>query len=186
MALHTLIKPILLRNGIRRQSTAATRQKIRNPKRGGQNLSNRHARLELSLRGRTALESQKEELERTTTSGPSLARATGGGGAQTFRGIVIPVKPREPASDECCMSGCAVCVYDLYEESLTAYKDSVAKVKGTLTSMGVPENDWPGSLTEGGNSIPRKKDVTLSAFEEMERRLEAKRKGAVEGSPPSS
>ncbi|KAK1225584.1 hypothetical protein PQX77_011479 [Marasmius sp. AFHP31] len=185
MALHTLIKPTLLRSSIRRQSTAATRQQIRNPKRGGQNLSNRHARLELSLRGRTALESQKEELERTTTSGPSLAKATGGR-AQTFRGIVIPVKPREPASDECCMSGCAICVYDLYEESLTAYKDSVAKVKGTLTSMSVPESDWPSSLLEGANSIPRKKDVTLSAFEEMERRLEAKRKDAAEGSPPSS
>ncbi|KAL0564730.1 hypothetical protein V5O48_017308 [Marasmius crinis-equi] len=179
MLLNTLIKNNLLPRNANRWYSAATRQHIRNPTRGGQNLSNRYARLELSLRGKTALESQKEEFERSTLAGPATT-ASSTTNVQTFRGIVVPMKPREPASDECCMSGCAVCVYDLYEESLTAYKDSVAKVKATLTSMGVPEQEWPGTLREAGNGnrTTRKADVTLSAFEEMERRLEAKRLGA--------
>ncbi|KIJ91882.1 hypothetical protein K443DRAFT_685677 [Laccaria amethystina LaAM-08-1] len=34
-----------------------------------------------------------------------------------------------PADDECCMSGCAVCVYDLYEESLASYEDSITTLR---------------------------------------------------------
>ena len=69
---------------------------------------------------------------------------------------------------------------------MTAYKNSVVKAKDTLISMGVPRSDWPSSLMEGTDGTPNKHDVTLSAFEEMERRLEAKRKDAAGKSPASS
>lgn len=63
------------------------------------------------------------------------------------------------------MSGCAVCVYDLYEDSLAAYRDAITKVTARLNSMGVPESDWPQSLR---TYTERKKDVTLTVFEQME------------------
>jgi hypothetical protein len=74
------------------------------------------------------------------------------------------------------MSGCAICVYDLYEESLGFYKEALSKVTATLTSMGIPEVEWPASLrsSTAAMSIGKKKDVALSAFEEMERRLAEK------------
>ena len=33
-----------------------------------------------------------------------------------------PVPPRKPEPDECCGSGCAVCVFDRYEQELEAYR----------------------------------------------------------------
>ena len=64
-----------------------------------------------------------------------------------FHGFVVPKEPKPPEPDgefpasfhleldnegaclECCMSGCAVCVYDLYEDALLAYRASMEKAK---------------------------------------------------------
>ena len=43
-----------------------------------------------------------------------LRQATDKPTARVVRGVEIPLRPPPPASDECCMSGCARCVYDLY------------------------------------------------------------------------
>ncbi|KAJ4485712.1 oxidoreductase-like protein [Lentinula aciculospora] len=147
--------------------------------RGGQNLSERYIRLEKSLRGKEALETEYEDLHRSTLTGPSLTRKqlADGQPRDTFRGIIIPEKPKEPQSDECCMSGCAICVYDLYEDSLSAYREAIAKVTASLNSMGVPESDWPQSLrmclTAAENES--KKDVTLSVFEQMELKIQQRK-----------
>ncbi|KAG7086905.1 hypothetical protein E1B28_002823 [Marasmius oreades] len=161
-------------------SSAFRHSHIRNPQRGGQNLSNRHVRLEQSLIGKTSLENRAEELRNltSTVAGTSDKPANG---TQRFRGLVIPVKPQEPSSDECCMSGCAICVYDLYDEALSAYDDAVGKVKTTLRSMNIPESEWPRTLRDtdnGKDSDSRRdgrQDVTLSVFEEMERQLKAQK-----------
>ncbi|KAI5997306.1 hypothetical protein F5J12DRAFT_852216 [Pisolithus orientalis] len=79
---------------------------------------------------------------------------------------------------ECCMSGCAVCVYDLYEKSLNAYKESVATLRASLAVLSIPESKRPLSIrtTSSQSSIAMKqKDVVLSVFEEMERALKEKR-----------
>lgn len=76
------------------------------------------------------------------------------------------------------MSGCAVCVYDLYEESLHAYRDSVAALRSSLTALGIPNGDWPESI-RGNESILDKSPV-LSAFQEMEKALQTKRESAGE------
>jgi hypothetical protein len=77
------------------------------------------------------------------------------------------------------MSGCAVCVYDLYQESLDNYKTAVASVRASLTSMGVPVGQWPENIRldmEGKMSPP----IILSAFEEMERKLKARREAEAQ------
>ncbi|KAJ8693922.1 hypothetical protein PTI98_008865 [Pleurotus ostreatus] len=76
---------------------------------------------------------------------------------------------------KCCMSGCAVCVYDLYEDSLSAYKESLATLRSSLEERGIPETEWPSSLRGAGTPVPPKNNVALSAFEEFERALKAKK-----------
>lgn len=78
------------------------------------------------------------------------------------------------------MSGCAICVYDLYEESLEAYKKAVADLRMKLTSMNIPEDQWPNNIQSHKKSGPSTQavdpaSVVRSAFEEMERILKEKR-----------
>ncbi|KAJ3717575.1 hypothetical protein DFJ43DRAFT_1099327 [Lentinula guzmanii] len=123
--------------------------------RGGQNLSDRYIRLAKSLRGKETLEAEYENIHRSVLSGSNTGRL--------------------PAA-ECCMSGCAVCVYDLYEDSLTAYREAVAKVTGALKSMEVPEADWPRNL----RTSERNKDVTLTVFEQMELEIQRRKQDKLD------
>lgn len=90
------------------------------------------------------------------------------------------------------MSGCAVCVYDLYEESLSAYKASVENLRSVLSALSIPEHEWPARIrtrstspTSSGVGV-KQREVVLSAFEEMERVLEEKRARRAVGEAESS
>ena len=80
------------------------------------------------------------------------------------------------------MSGCAVCVYDLYEEFMDAYLDAVLAFRSSLASLKIPKSEWPLSIQRvQSSSLPpptgsdrQRKGVVMSAFEELERALEAK------------
>ena len=78
------------------------------------------------------------------------------------------------------MTGCAICVYDLYEDSLQSYDDSVEALQKNLRAQDVPESEWPESIRPDGKSGSNNsgggggKSPTLSAFEELERKLQAK------------
>lgn len=37
-----------------------------------------------------------------------------------------PLPPEPPADNECCGSGCPLCVYDLYEDQKTQYRQALA------------------------------------------------------------
>ncbi|KAK0504644.1 hypothetical protein EDD18DRAFT_307335 [Armillaria luteobubalina] len=143
----------------------------------GQNLSARYARLEKSLRQKQVLQGDLDELSGSLPT--VLEKAEKNKKQNMFRGLVVPELPRAPESDECCMSGCAVCVYDLYEESMAAYKKNVAVLRNTLVSMGVPEYEWPTSIMSPTENVERKSNVTLSVFEEMERALKEKQKSSA-------
>jgi hypothetical protein len=74
------------------------------------------------------------------------------------------------------MSGCAICVHDLYQESLNDYNESIASLRASLNNLKVPESEWPediGTMRNGAVETKRK-NVSLSAFEEMERMLKEK------------
>ncbi|KAF8548821.1 hypothetical protein OG21DRAFT_1398768, partial [Imleria badia] len=119
----------------------------------------------LSQGSASAVELQKSHRPRTSTP------------PNTIAGFVIPQEPRVPADDECCMSGCAVCVYDLYEEALAEYKDSVMTLRAALSARRIPETEWPSHIRTipTPTSAEKSKGAVLDALEEMERALKEKR-----------
>ncbi|KAJ7716914.1 oxidoreductase-like protein [Mycena maculata] len=164
-------------------------ERLKKPARGGQNLSLRYRRLEQSLRGKEALQrdmrARDSDDARILDDGLSrVARTDLNDASRYFRGFEIPQRPRPPESDECCMSGCAVCVYDLYDESLGAYNQAMANFRSMLTAAEIPEATWPDSVRARKGVDEPKKSVTLGAFEELEKALKERRAAQDVGTPP--
>ncbi|KJA26916.1 hypothetical protein HYPSUDRAFT_122532, partial [Hypholoma sublateritium FD-334 SS-4] len=154
----------------------------RKPSRGGQNLSSRWTRLEKSIRQKASLSQELEDLATHDASLPEVLQprtASKPKSAALFYGFLVPEEPKPPADDECCMSGCAICVYDLHEESLEAFNEAVTALRGSLTARHIPIAEWPvhirpkESAAKAGQDS--RKGVILSAFEEMERKLALKK-----------
>ena len=91
------------------------------------------------------------------------------------------------------MSGCAVCIYDLYLESKASYSEALLKALDELEKRKVNRSLWPNEVialwnkqngTKDGLSVDgmvREKDVdedpldaTMQAFLELEKRLKTK------------
>ncbi|KAJ7594861.1 oxidoreductase-like protein [Mycena floridula] len=143
------------------RSVSTAIDRLKRPSRGGQNLTERHLRLERALKGKKSLTSDIESLRRPI----ALPKPPPN---NSFRGMTIPEKPKPPEADECCMSGCAICVYDLYEDALSSYHLSLSTLRDSLIAMAVPESDWPEAISKEPKTRP------LSAFEQLEKDLLAK------------
>jgi hypothetical protein len=182
-----------------RLSSRLAVEQQRQSQKGGQNLGERYQRLENSIREKYALSHNIEEL---STQQPKLVSQKGlkyQKNAQIFRGFVVPEKPKPPEPDgahfpsrktlsnsvsDCCMSGCAICVYDLYEDSMNTYNKSVVALRTSLEGLGIPESEWPPSIQSKSfqNDVKRNRGanaVSLDAFEAMELALKTKREGTM-------
>ncbi|KAF5383030.1 hypothetical protein D9615_004908 [Tricholomella constricta] len=141
---------------------------------------------DMALEGRKARSQEKSRLdapEVTPVASKSATVTIPEKRPETFHGIVIPKEPPPPQDDECCMSNCAICVYDLYEESLDEYRQSVADVRSSLSAMKIPKTDWPSTIrAKNIQGIASRKEMVLSAFEEMERALAKKRESEDDSS----
>ncbi|KAF9788564.1 hypothetical protein BJ322DRAFT_1106545 [Thelephora terrestris] len=173
-----------------RTSTSSPRSRPRPTERGGRNLGLRYQQLESAIRSAV----RKGALLEETTDNSRLAGQRNSVSAynesraphvemETFHGLVVPKEPKPPESDECCMSGCAICIYDLYEDSLLAYKASLASLRTQLVSMGIPQSEWPSRVETSLDSqaIQRPANASLDAFEAMEKTLEAKQRSRAGG-----
>lgn len=140
---------------------------------GGQNLSERYVRLAKSLKGKEHYTGGFDVPSTSNSYGQHFLKADS---EATFHGFVIPEAPREPSSEDCCMSGCAICVYDLYEQSLSEYRDSIKLIQNSLTELGVPQSDWPSILSSerSASDLSRAYNASETAFEALERALAAK------------
>ena len=78
------------------------------------------------------------------------------------------------------MSGCAVCVQDLYVEALDEYTKALATLRTSLGLLNVPEDKWPPEVRTGNYVPAPKKNVALSAFEELERQLLERKKAQAQ------
>lgn len=74
----------------------STAPSIKHPNRGGQNLSERHARLARMVRGKGYFSAEIDDKLSAADSASSTAKKYR---EKTFRGLVIPQEPREPQSD---------------------------------------------------------------------------------------
>ncbi|KAF9290170.1 hypothetical protein BGZ68_007754 [Mortierella alpina] len=94
-----------------------------------------------------------------------------------YHGFAIPVKPTPPGSEDCCMSGCAHCIYDIYEEDRQEYKRKLAIVLKDIEKAGLPPP--PNIVTKSSTTAdgsPAKDDDDdmdpgMKAFLELERKL---------------
>ncbi|SJX66231.1 related to ABC1-ubiquinol--cytochrome-c reductase complex assembly protein [Sporisorium reilianum f. sp. reilianum] len=115
-------------------------------------------------------------------------------GPTTIRGIVIPLKPPPPGPEECCMSGCAHCAYDIYAEDLEDFHARLSSVRTQLVQLSpaVTRDEWRADLlgeypaegdgAKGAEDMRERAqrevdrvisdlDPTMKAFLEMERKL---------------
>ena len=75
-------------------------------------------------------------------------------------------------------------MYDLHEEALEAYKETVSSLQNSLSALHIPKDEWPLSIRHQESSEPnrpdKRKEMVLNAFEEMERTLKLKRQSEDE------
>ncbi|KAG8894036.1 hypothetical protein FRC01_013191 [Tulasnella sp. 417] len=96
--------------------------------------------------------------------------------------VDMPEKPSPPGPEDCCMSGCAVCVNDLYVEALRDYKASLRSIRDKLEREAVHKSLWPKEIIELHPSGKAQQedfddadlDPATRAFMEMERKLKKK------------
>jgi len=123
------------------------------------------------------------QMERIMIKGKSILRPK----PTMFHGISIPPKPPPPASDgmfpfipssrttrracililwlDCCMSSCAICIYDLYATALEEHQDAMVTAREQLTDMDIPKAEWP---------------IEVLSKEDQELRRHQERRGGVE------
>jgi Oxidoreductase-like protein, N-terminal len=75
------------------------------------------------------------------------------------------------------MSGCAICIHDLYLDALAAYHESVSSLRMSLSALDIPESEWPSNIQTSGveSKEERKSDVNTDAFLALERSLREKK-----------
>lgn len=111
------IASFVLLNGVRKLAinagqsrTPAAIHRLKNPQRGGQNLSYRYRRLEKTLRGKEALSRDIGALAfKTPFPEANTANRTGVAQYQTCRGFHIPERPKPPQDDGMLLFLCINC-----------------------------------------------------------------------------
>lgn len=82
---------------------------------------------------------------------------------------MMPPKPEPPSNDDCCLSGCEFCVWDLYDEDMKEYQKSASQVQEAFEAHGkpVPDSVKPETIRDAV-------DPTMRAFLDMEREMAMK------------
>lgn len=82
-----------------------------------------------------------------------------------IEGVRIPKKPSQPSPEECCMSGCVNCTYDIYADDLASYLSAAPKTASELEAKGVDISRWPTDLKgfAGAKAATSQADAELEA-----------------------
>ena len=75
------------------------------------------------------------------------------------------------------MSGCAICVHDLYLDALSTYDESVSSLRSSLSALNIPEPEWPSDIksTSIESNEKKKSNASIDAFMALERALKEKK-----------
>ncbi|KAK4052592.1 hypothetical protein OIO90_004220 [Microbotryomycetes sp. JL221] len=91
-----------------------------------------------------------------------------------FLGVALPIKPPPPGPEECCQSGCATCVYDIYLESIENWHEQVSASKvqvldklrrdaaHLVSSISTAPRDWPEDIFGTWDPQELKQDASNS------------------------
>ncbi|KAE8826892.1 hypothetical protein PTNB73_07886 [Pyrenophora teres f. teres] len=79
----------------------------------------------------TALEERKQEIMKSS---------------QNVAGILVPPRPEEP--DNCCMSGCVNCVWDMYRDEMEEWAEKSAQARAAMQAQR-QEGKGTGSMVAG-------------------------------------
>jgi predicted nucleic acid-binding Zn-ribbon protein len=66
-------------------------------------------------------------------NGADERRTTIAAASQVVAGITVPPKPAEP--DNCCMSGCVNCVWDLYRDEMEEWAEASAQARAAIQAQ---------------------------------------------------
>ncbi|KAL5117520.1 hypothetical protein ACEQ8H_004550 [Pleosporales sp. CAS-2024a] len=91
-------------------------------------------------------------------AGPAERRTAIEAASQVIAGVVVPAKPAEP--DNCCMSGCVNCVWDLYRDDMEEWAEKSAQARAAMQA-----ND-DGGGSESNRHVDSASDAS-SLFDEI-------------------
>ncbi|KAI8365914.1 oxidoreductase-like protein [Radiomyces spectabilis] len=85
--------------------------------------------------------------------------------------IELPQKPESP--ENCCMSGCVHCVWDLYQEDMEDYHEKKKALRKRFQDAGEPIPAILQSRKSVKEDVEEDMDPGMKAFLEMERKLKS-------------
>ncbi|WFC97943.1 hypothetical protein MYAM1_000663 [Malassezia yamatoensis] len=116
-------------------------------------------------------------------------------GTITVRGIAVPLRPNPPGPEDCCMTGCVNCVYNLYADDIEEWKEEMDDIRARLSRADPPitTKEWdttklgalPNKLSSKNDSevdddsqVLGPEDPALKAFFQLEQKITRKQRSA--------
>ncbi|KAJ2504774.1 hypothetical protein IWW47_002366 [Coemansia sp. RSA 2052] len=93
----------------------------------------------------------------------------------------LPPKPEPPSNDDCCLSGCEFCVWDLYDDDIREYQKQASAIRDAFAAQDkpVPECLRPENLHDAV-------DPTMRAFLDLEREMAMRIQQEADDNPDTS
>lgn len=76
-------------------------------------------------------------------SGPSERKDEIEANSKEIAGISVPPKPKEPDGDDCCMSGCVNCVWDIYREEFEEWRAKTKEARAKMEAQRAQQQQQP-------------------------------------------